>query len=159
MRGRTPKPVQLSKLSGDRRAMARNPLEMPFAVPVSPAWLSDEAKNEWDEIVPVLARMRVISEADKIAIAQLADALSRWKHIGANIKKSGGYAHPIKDRNGVTVGLRRNPMVSMHIEYGLVVQKLLSQFGMTPSARARLTEDGKEETDFIFSRIAATQGD
>lgn len=158
MRGRTPKPVNLSRLAGNRRAMSKNNLDVPFSIPVCPEWLTEEAKDEWEELVPVLARMRVISDADKIAIGQLADALSRWKHIGGEIKRI-GYVHPIKDRNGVTVGLRRNPMVGMHIEYGLVVQKLLGQFGMTPSARARLADDGKEETDFIFSRIAATQGD
>lgn len=158
MRGRTPKPVNLSRLAGDRRAMSRNSLELPFAIPAPPDWLTEEAKAEWDELLPILARMRVISEADRIAIGQLADALSRWKAIGAMIKKY-GYVHNVHNKQGTVVAFKRNPLVGMHIEYGLVVQKLLGQFGMTPSARARLTDDGKEETDFIFSRIAATQGD
>jgi P27 family predicted phage terminase small subunit len=158
MGGRNPRPKNLSELAGNRRALARNSVEMPLAIPVSPPWLTDEAKNEWDQIVPVLVRMRVLTEADQIAVAMLADYLARWKLMGERIKQF-GYIQSVKDKNGKHVRFIRSPHITMHLEFGIVVQRLLSQFGLTPSARARLSEDGKKEQDNIFSRIAAIQED
>jgi len=156
MRGRTPRPANLAKLSGDRRALKRKTLDLPFAIPCAPMWLTPEAKNEWDEIVPVLARMRVISDADKIAIALLADALARWKYLTEQIKIH-GYVHEILGRNGLVERVVRSPHITMHIEYGQIVQKMLIQFGLTPSARARITSNEQKEKDFTFSRIDAEQ--
>lgn len=153
MRGRPPQPTNIARLVGNRRSLGKNPLDAAFAVPVAPMWLTDEAKNEWDQIVPVLARMRVISDADQIALAMLADALSHWKAMGAHIKKF-GHTFPIRDKNGTAIAFRRNTAVSIHIQYGLLVQQLLGQFGMTPSARARISNDDTKETDLIFSRTA-----
>jgi len=155
--GRNPKPVPLARLSGDRRVAARNPVDMPFAVPVAPNWLTKEASREWDEITPVLARMRVLTEADRIALAQLCDYLARWKHAAAMIDKQ-GYAYPVKDAGGRVIAVKRSPYVAIHLEYGVMIQRLLSQFGMTPSARARITQnEATKEATNIFSRLAAIQ--
>ena len=156
MRGRNPRPANLSRLAGDRRAIKKQTLEIPFAIPVSPHWLTPEAAAEWYEIVPVLARMRVIGEADQHAIALLADALSKWKHLTNEIKTH-GYVHEVTDQNG-NKKMVRSPHITMHIEYGQIVQKMLIQFGLTPSARGRITTDGnKEKKDNTFSRIDAEQ--
>ena len=154
---RNPRPTNLSLLAGDRRAAGRQSIDLPLAIPVSPPWLTDEAKLEWDEITPVLARMRVLTEADQIAVAMLSDYLARWKAMGEQLKKI-GYIYPIKDREGKVVAMKRTPQVSIHLEYGLIVQKLLSQFGLTPSARASLSSVGKTETqNIIFSRTMFAQ--
>lgn len=155
MRGRTPKPAILARLAGDRRALKKNSVELPFAIPVAPDWLSAEAKAEWDELTPMLARMRVMTEADKIALAQLADTIARWKYVGEKLKHT--YVLPVKDSSGEVVTFRRSPLVSIHMEYGLIIQKILIQFGLTPSARARLVNDEKTEIDTVFSRRAAEE--
>lgn len=155
MAGRNPRPINLSKLNGDRRALARNNVELPLSIPVAPMWLTAEAKDEWDQIVPVLVRMRVLTEADQIALGLLADYMARWKDMSNKIKQH-GYLMPVKNRHGGTVW-KRSPFVSMHLEFGIIVQRLLSQFGLTPSARARLNDGGKTETqNILFSRTAYT---
>jgi P27 family predicted phage terminase small subunit len=157
MRGRVPRPAALAKLAGDRRAQARQSLELPAAIPVAPEWLDDDARREWCEIVPVLARMKVLTEADRFAVAQLADYLARYKHCGEMVRKL-GYAFAQRDDSGKVIGMKRNPYVSMHLDYGSAVQKLLVQFGMTPSARSRITSNEQAKAvSNIFSRIASIQ--
>ena len=158
MGGRNPKPHALSILSGNKRRLKKSGLVITTSVPDSPAWLSDEAKAEWREIVPVLARMRVLSDADTIAVAQLADYLARWKHAGIMIKAMGGAVYPVKDELGHFKSFKRNPFVSIHLEYGIMVQRMLTQFGMTPSARARLSNSEEEQSDNIFNRNKFVEG-
>lgn len=157
MRGRVPRPAALSKLAGDRRAQARQTLELPPAIPVAPEWLDEDAKREWFEIVPVLSRMKVLTDADRFAVAQLADYLARYKFCADMVRKM-GFAFAQRDEEGKVIGMKRNPYVSMHLDYGAAVQKLLVQFGMTPSARSRITSNEQAKAvSNLFSRIATIQ--
>lgn len=155
MNGRPPKPQALAALSGSRRRKGKG-LDLPLAVPSVPVWLSDDAKQEWAEVTHLLSGMRVICDADSIALAQLADFMAKWKRAAEQVNKI-GMVIPIRDASGTVTGFRRNPYVTMHLEYGLMVQRLLAQFGMTPSARARLVNGEAQATDNIFSRIASVQ--
>jgi P27 family predicted phage terminase small subunit len=155
MNGRPPKPQALAALSGDRRRKGKG-MDLPLAVPDVPDWLSEEAKTEWATVTHLLSTMRVVSEVDCIALAQLADYMAKWKRAAEQVSKI-GMVIPIRDAAGTVTGFRRNPYVTMHLEYGLMVQRLLSQFGMTPSARARLMNGEAQATDNIFSRIASVQ--
>ena len=155
MNGRPPKPQALAALSGDRRRKGKG-VDLPLATPAVPDWLSDDAKSEWAEVTHLLSGMRVLSEVDAIALAQLADYLAKWKRAAEQVSKS-GMVVPVRDQRGLIVGFKRSPYVTMHLEYGLMVQRLLAQFGMTPSARARLINGEAQATDNIFSRIASVQ--
>lgn len=155
MNGRPPKPQALAALSGDRRRKGKG-MDLPLAVPDVPDWLSEEAKTEWATVTHLLSTMRVVSEVDSIALAQLADYMAKWKTAAQQVSKI-GMVVMIRDESGRVTGYRRNPFVTMHLEYGLMVQRLLSQFGMTPSARARLMNGEAQATDNIFSRIASVQ--
>ena len=155
MRGRPAKPQALAALAGDRRRRGKG-LDLPIAAPNVPDWLSQEARDEWAVLAHLLSSMRVLSEVDGIALAQLADYLAKWKQAAQQVAKL-GMVLPIRDASGTVVSFKRNPYVTMHLEYGLMVQRLLAQFGMTPSARARLMNGEAQATDTIFSRIASVQ--
>lgn len=103
-----------------------------------------------------LQQMRVVSDADQIALAQLADYLAKWKRAAQKVDQI-GLVIGVRAPDGSNMSFKRNPFVTMHLEYGLMVQRLLAQFGMTPSARARLINGEAQATDTIFSRIASTQ--
>jgi phage terminase small subunit len=69
---------------------------------------------------------------------------------------------PIKDDAGKTIGLKKSPYVAMQLEYGLMVRRMMQEFGLTPSARSRLTQEhDTKQVEAIFSRkaIASKQVD
>lgn len=74
------------------------------------------------------------------------------------IKAMGGAVYPVKDELGHFKSFKRNPFVSIHLEYGIMVQRMLTQFGMTPSARARLSNSEEEQSDNIFNRNKFVEG-
>lgn len=126
---------------------------MDIAVPEAPEWLSEDARAAWDELAAILAPMRVVSPSDAVSLAQLAEYLAQWKAATASLAKYGPVL-PTRDENGKITGFRRSPYVSLQIEYGLMLRRLMAEFGMTPSARSRLTEaNGKEQEEAaLFSR-------
>lgn len=156
MPGPPPKPTAALRLAGSWRANTRKgePV-LPTRAPKPPAWLDGPALDAWNELVEAIGPMRVLTPADGIALGAMADVYAQWKDARAQIQRYGTVL-PVKDDAGRTVGLKRSPYVAMHIEYLAALQRLMQQFGLTPSARARLTEDhDKDTTDAFFSRKAA----
>ena len=152
MAGPPPKPTAQLRLTGTWRGKKRQgEPKVDIAVPDAPDWLSDEAKEAWEELASVLAPMMVVSPSDAISLAQLAEYLAQWKKATAALKRY-GEVMPTRDENGKIVGFRRSPWVAMQMEYGLMLRRLMAEFGMTPSARARLGSNGEDPKEALFSR-------
>jgi P27 family predicted phage terminase small subunit len=121
-------------------------------VPAPPEWLPDDAKAAYEDLARLLEPMRVVSPVDAVSLAQLAEYLARWKKATAALAKYGEVI-PTRDDAGKVIGFRRSPYVAMQIEYGLMLRRLMSEFGLTPSARARLSnDDAQAQTEALFSR-------
>ena len=71
-RGPTPKPSVIEIAEGCPRKRPVNRREpMPRTVaPKCPAHLDELAQKEWRRLVPILRRMRVLTEADGMALAK-----------------------------------------------------------------------------------------
>jgi P27 family predicted phage terminase small subunit len=144
------------RLSGSWRASTRkNEPTLAVKVPDAPEWVNAAATESWHELAQAIAPMRVLTEADSIALGQLAEYLSRWKQATAQISKYGDVI-AIKDDDGKMIGLKRSPYVAMQLEYGLMIRRMMQEFGLTPSARARLTATNEtKQVEAIFSRKAS----
>lgn len=157
MPGPPPKPTAQLKLAGSWRVSKRKKEPMlRTAPPTPPSWLSDEAKEAWDELLVVILPMRVLTPSDALSLAQLAEYLARWKRVTAAVNKF-GEVFRINDDDGKFSHFKRSPYVTQQIEYGLMLRRLMAEFGLTPAARTKLsTNDDQKEIDSIFSRKAFT---
>src|SRR5512146_3144589 len=91
LRGPTPKPTALKILEGNPGHRPLNPDEpMPTAgEPPCPPWLADEAKAEWDRIVPELSRLNVLTVIDGAALAAYCQAFARWAEAEVKCREAG----------------------------------------------------------------------
>lgn len=156
MSGPPPKPSAALRLAGSWRASARK-REPAVALqrPTKPEWLSEEAGLAWEEVVALVEPLRVLTAGDALALAQLAEYLARWKKATDSLARLGDVV-PVRDSAGTVIGIRRSPYVAMQIEYGLMIRRYLQEFGLSPSARSRLTaHDGQEAASTTFSRSRA----
>jgi P27 family predicted phage terminase small subunit len=155
MPGPPRKPTPLLKLSGSWLATDREKHEPKPAAkaPKMPPWLDAEGKKAWKELVPILERMRVLTEADGYALAMLCHAWSRYR-ISCDRLERFGDVYPVKGPNGELKMLRRSPYSSLQLEHALVVRRMLAEFGLTPAARGRLVslpEENNAKKD-LFSK-------
>lgn len=136
MRGRKPTPTHLKVLRGNpgkRPLPANEPQPKPKAPPC-PAHLDAEAKREWRRMVKELEPLGLLTKIDRAALAAYCQAWSRWVQAEEMIRKTGMI---VKAPNtGFPI---QNPLLPVANRAMEQMRKFLTEFGMTPSSRARVT--------------------
>lgn len=133
-RGPAPKPTALKVLDGNagHRPINRNePRPRPIA-PRCPSWLLPEAKREWKRIAPILERLGLLTEIDGTALVGYCQSYARWRQCQEVLSKEG---LTFKTESGYTAA---RPEVAIGNRALIEVRAFCAQFGMTPSARARM---------------------
>ena len=142
MPGPPPKPTALKLLEGNpgKRPLNKNEPKPEVKAPKCPKWLSPGAKKEWRRIVPVLLRMRVLTEADGTHLACWCQAVSRMIEAETQLAQAGILYQPKKD--GVPTGyIIQSPLISVIKGCLQTIDKFGLEFGVTPSSRVRLHAD------------------
>lgn len=134
-RGPRPLPTEVLRLRGSPRADLNRFEPKP---PTRPEWLSEEAAQAWDEVVPMLDQMKVLSRIDGNALARYVELWVEWRTALAFVRKHGS-TYPIKDGNGKIKALGQFPQVASVHKLSLALSRLECEFGMTPSARTRIS--------------------
>lgn len=150
--GPPPKPTALVNLSGRKKRLnKREPVPpRPESVPYAPKDLKDSAKREWNRIVRQLIDLGLFTSLDYAALAMYCQSYGRWIDAERKIAETGGEL--ITPTEGG--GLYQNPWLAVSKRAFEQSRKILSEFGLTPSARSRLsiTTNDKEPSlaDFLF---------
>ena len=154
--GAKPKPTALKVLYGNpgKRPLPKNePKPKPIA-PECPEWLHKDAKKEWGRIVPELERLDLITVVDMAALSGYCESWAQYKEATEFIHKHGS-VYPIKDDQGRVKYLQQVPQVSIANKALTNVRSFCSEFGLTPSARARMVVPGAQDTDEEMERLLA----
>jgi P27 family predicted phage terminase small subunit len=138
MRGRKPTPTALRVLRGNPRKRPINAAEPTPALLADadpPAWLARAAKKEWRRVAPMLTRLGVLTETDAAALAAYCEAWVTWHTATKAMRKSGMVAERQTENGPVLI---TSPYVKIAHEAMSQMRAFLVEFGMTPSARARI---------------------
>jgi len=107
-----------------------------------PPHLSEEARREWRRLVPILERMRVLTEADEIPLANLCLQYTTLVKAQRLLEKSGLL---FKTKSGY---VQQSPLVAIVAGCVEQVGRLCREFGMSPASRTRIrVEVGEGEND------------
>ena len=139
-RGPAPTPTPILKLRGSNRATRKREvaeIKPPAGAPDRPDWLDDDAKAAWDVLVPMLVGMGVLTRIDGNALARYCRLWSRWRRAETFIE-SKGEMYPLKNDAGQVKCFQQWPQVAVASKLAQQLTRLEQEFGMTPSARARL---------------------
>ncbi|PZN08636.1 MAG: phage terminase small subunit P27 family [Bacillota bacterium] len=158
-RGPPPKPTVLKVLAGNpgKRPLPQNePKPAPIA-PKCPSWLDKIAKREWKRVAGELEKLGLLTQVDMAALAAYCQAYSRWVQAEETIKREGlvvttesGYQMP-------------HPAVKIAEKSMQLIRAFCIEFGLTPSARARMALPGKKDEadefeEWLSRGKAARQG-
>ncbi len=139
-RGPPPTPTPILKLRGSKRVTRRREsaeVSGPEGSPDRPGWLADDAREAWDEIMPMLEQMGVVTRIDGRALARYCRLWARWRKAEDFIDEHGDM-YPLKDEAGNTKCFQQWPHVAIAHKLALLLTRIEQEFGMTPSARARI---------------------
>ena len=147
-RGPPLKPTRLKILGGNpgkRRLNKREP-KPSVDTPACPAWLSPAAKRVWRHTVPLLRNMGVLARADRDALAAYCQIYARWREAEEFLQQHGS-VYPLKDEKGQLKFMAQFPQVSIAKSLLQIVRAYQQEFGMTPSARTRVSVTPQMEID------------
>lgn len=117
----------------------------PRGRPNCPKNLCLQAKRIWRKLIPLLDEMGVLSRVDERAIARYCQLTVAFYKASDFVNKV-GITHFLEDENGKPTGeVETYPQLDKMLSISDRLLKLEIQFGMTPSARARLTVLPKDE--------------
>jgi P27 family predicted phage terminase small subunit len=154
-RGPAPLPSNVHRLHGNPSKLPASKLNAEVRpevrLPDPPEHLLEAAKAEWHRLGPEMVRLGLISDLDRAAYAAYCQAWARWVQAEAKLKEldeaglievtPSGYK-----QIGVWQQLSNRAVDQMH--------KFITEFGLTPSSRARFTVVNPQLT--LFSDEPAT---
>jgi P27 family predicted phage terminase small subunit len=161
MRGRKPKPTKLKVIEGNpgKRKIKEDP-DMSSGLPSPPSHLDEYARQEWERLASGLHAIGILYEVDTAVFAAYCQAFSRWRVAEEGIKKAAGI-------EGATFGalvcqtaggLRKHPLVDISEKAAAAMVKYSLEFGLTPSARARLAIDPAKGKGGKFNGLVGRDG-
>jgi phage terminase small subunit len=157
-RGPKPQPIALRVVNGretSREALDQVAEAKAAPMPTPPSWLTREAKAEWKRLGAKLHKLGLLEEIDSGAFAAVCEAWGEWKvaamALAAKRKAAEDAAIAAgEDSEGADVlsagmvsktaagNLVHDPLVSIAARARGEYVKLSTEFGLTPSSRARL---------------------
>lgn len=137
-RGRKPTPRNLKIIRGSDRPDRMNADEpiVPVCTPDAPEHLDPEEQRIFTEQAEILARMRVMSEADVKALSIFARAWKESLDAHERMIKSGGLIIQAP-KTGVPM---HNPYKKARDDAEKKALGILTEFGLTPSSRTRVSK-------------------
>ena len=149
MAGRKPTPTHLKLVTGNpgKRKINRHEPKPLRCIPSCPSHLSDNAKVAWGKLTVLLDRMGVLTEADAAALERMVDCYSDILACRDLINQE-GRTYTTTNAQGETL-IKAHPAVGMLADADRRFRGYMTDFGMTPSARSRIsvTPDEKENKD------------
>ncbi|MBC7164838.1 MAG: phage terminase small subunit P27 family [Roseovarius sp.] len=134
---RKPKPHALKVVSGTTRGKAAEATTARLSGTTPPAFISDRAMAHWPALARLLADMGVLSDGDMTALALLCETLGEWIEAGQTIARHGATYECTTEAGAVM--FRAHPAVAQRNDAARRLQSLLAEFGLTPSARAKVS--------------------
>ncbi len=145
-RGPKPLPSNVHRLRGNPSKKPTGELlddvRPPVEIPGCPSHLLPDARKEWRRITPLLKDLGLIAKIDMAALAVYCQAYGKWRQAELRIREM-NERDPVKLPGliGVTPSGYEQMSVWLQISNRAVEQmhKFLAEFGMSPSARSRVT--------------------
>ena len=155
------KPTALKVLEGNpgRRKILKDPKPPDDGIPEAPNHLDKYGMEEWERIARGLYYMGVLAEIDQSTLGAYCSAYARWRHAEEELSKlaakSGDIAALVqKTTSGNWI---QQPLIGIANKAAGDMMRYAGEFGLTPSARARLAID-PDRKESKFKGLIGAQG-
>jgi P27 family predicted phage terminase small subunit len=154
MRGRKPTPTHLKLLHGNPGKRGLNPAEPSpeRRAPTCPSHLCPSAKAEWKRLATQLTVLRILTELDRAALAAYCQAYGRWVEAERKLQET---PMLLKLPSGY---VQQNPWLTIANKQLELMHKYLTEFGLSPVARSRVSLAGAGSKPWTGGKFAGLLG-
>jgi P27 family predicted phage terminase small subunit len=135
--GRRPKPTAIRRLEGNRgkRAWNHDEPEPPDSLPRCPRHLAPVARAEWRRVARTLHGMGVLTTIDRAALAAYCQSYAKWVEAEQRLQETPAL---LKTPSG---HVQQSPWVTIANKQLELMGRYMTELGMTPASRSRVTPD------------------
>jgi P27 family predicted phage terminase small subunit len=154
-RGPAPEPTVLRVLRGNPSKTPINDLEpQPSAFGIeTPDWLEGAALDKWNQMLPRLLSMKVMTVADQETLARYCALWEQWKK-NYDFVRQGGDVLVIRDEAGTVKFMQQTPQATAMKQLATMLLTIEQQFGMTPSSRTQVQVHQTVDDDPLSTFVA-----
>ena len=146
MVGRHRKPANLHALEGNPSKLSKAEMEqrlkserkVDVSVPDPPEFLDNIALKEWNRVTPILERLGIINHVDQAALAGYCSTYSKWYQIEKVLKRNKFIQCETLEDGQRIYSLKNTKLLAESKTLLVQIRAFCSEFGFTPSSRARL---------------------
>lgn len=118
-----------------------------------PDHLSEDAREEWRRIVPILAERKILTYADMGSVENFCMAMGLVREMEREIQRLGAVQKVYqidKEGNSHLVRMAKNPAVSIQSDAMTRARLLAAELGCTPVSRSRPSVEDNDGDDDLF---------
>lgn len=150
-RGVPPKPAALRLMQGARPSKVNQAEPIPRSGRiVAPDHVSDYVREVFDFVVAELEHMKIGAPVDVHALVCYAEAVDKHRKASMELAETGTVL--VKGLHGTMV---RHPALAVQRDAANQIRQLAQEFGLTPSARARIDTSASRADDDADNPFAA----
>jgi P27 family predicted phage terminase small subunit len=145
---RRPQPTRLKILKNNpgKRPLNRAEPSPPTDGIEPPAWLTGVALDKWNELLPLLQEVRLMTRADIGTLARYVDTWAWWRRCREVIEREGDTL-VMRDDQGNEKYRQQRPEVGIVNRLAQQLCRLENEFGLSPASRAGLQAVPQEAPD------------
>jgi len=155
MKGRKPTPTTIKVLTGNpgKRKVPEGEPVPDSNLPTPPSHLDPYAVEEWERLAQAMHDLGILYDVDRAVFGAYCAAYSRWRTaeeaMQRRVMKCGGDPTSALILMTKSENFIQNPLVGIANKAASDMVKYAAEFGLTPSARARLAiNPDKKESKF-----------
>ena len=136
-KGPPPNPLGLRLLTGDKRPIPQDAPRPEARAPRRPPYVTGYARRWWEQTVPALVALGIVSPIDRTTLELAASLYQEWRELGDLIADQGGPTYECKTIAGQMMR-RPRPEVAMRSRALRELVGILQDLGCTPASRSRV---------------------
>ncbi|EKT55526.1 phage terminase small subunit P27 family [Providencia sneebia] len=142
---KTPTHLQLVRGNPSKRPINKKEHKPPSGVPPTPKYFDKQGKYWFKRMAEDLDALGVMSQLDAKALELMVEAYVEYRHH-CDVLEEEGYTYNTTSMTGDIIK-KAHPAVTMKADAWKRIRAMLGEFGMTPSARARVTINTPNDVD------------
>lgn len=148
-RGPKTRPTVLKILEGNKgkRALPQNEPQPPLDMPSPPEFLNVYGRQEWDRLADTLYSIGTLTDIDQMSLGAYCMAFARWRQAEEDLERvaqldASTHGAVLKTKEGNFI---QNPLVGVVNTLRRDMQRLASEFGLSPSARTQIEASRRDD--------------
>lgn len=135
--GRKPKPTELKLLDGSRQPINENEPKPDPANPDMPAWFTAREREIWEDLVPKLEDLNLLTNLDTDTLVRYCSAEAQFEKAQKALNKEGEVVQ-------TPFGPKKSPWVIIGRDASRLANSLAAEFGLSPAMRTRIAVKPRE---------------